>query len=179
MSKIDEILEKITGLQKALEEEGRKELGALFDGYFERHPDVECIRWNQFTPYFNDGEECIFGIHEIYLGFRSDTLTERQLKDYDSDDVLVSEDDELDYSEVELHEAEEDDAAYLALFCVDSHSYYVERWSPEQNEAFAEAKQISNVMRQLGSVMEVIYDNHCMVTVRAGGVVKVEEFEHE
>jgi len=28
-------------------------------------PGVEGVRWRQYTPYFNDGEPCIFGLHGI------------------------------------------------------------------------------------------------------------------
>ena len=28
---------------------------------------VKAIYWTQYTPYFNDGEECIFGIHSILV----------------------------------------------------------------------------------------------------------------
>jgi len=27
-------------------------------------PGVEAIRWEQYTPYFNDGEPCVFSIYE-------------------------------------------------------------------------------------------------------------------
>ncbi len=29
------------------------------------HPDVKALRWTQYTPYFNDGEPCEFGLGEI------------------------------------------------------------------------------------------------------------------
>lgn len=31
--------------------------------------EVESIRWHQYTPYFNDGEACIFGVHECSIKF--------------------------------------------------------------------------------------------------------------
>lgn len=30
-------------------------------------PGVEAVKWNQYTPYFNDGEPCEFGIGEAYV----------------------------------------------------------------------------------------------------------------
>ncbi|MBB3752418.1 hypothetical protein FHT44_004930 [Mycolicibacterium sp. BK634] len=32
-------------------------------------PEVEAVRWHQYTPYFNDGEECVFSIREAYVKF--------------------------------------------------------------------------------------------------------------
>lgn len=31
------------------------------------HPEVESVRWTQYTPYFNDGDPCEFSTHELYL----------------------------------------------------------------------------------------------------------------
>lgn len=30
---------------------------------FEKHPKLESFGWRQYTPYFNDGEECTFSAH--------------------------------------------------------------------------------------------------------------------
>lgn len=30
-------------------------------------PGVEAVKWNQYTPYFNDGDACEFGIGEAYV----------------------------------------------------------------------------------------------------------------
>jgi len=38
----------------------------LLDAVLEQH-NVHSVRWTQYTPYFNDGEPCIFGINEIYV----------------------------------------------------------------------------------------------------------------
>ena len=31
------------------------------------NPVVEAVKWRQYTPYFNDGEPCVFGVHEPYV----------------------------------------------------------------------------------------------------------------
>lgn len=33
---------------------------------FEKHPKLESFQWEQFTPYFNDGEECTFSARVDY-----------------------------------------------------------------------------------------------------------------
>jgi hypothetical protein len=30
---------------------------------FERHPKLQSVSWRQYTPYFNDGDECVFHTH--------------------------------------------------------------------------------------------------------------------
>ena len=38
----------------------------LLDACFKQQ-GVDSIRWSQYTPYFNDGEPCIFGVHSVTL----------------------------------------------------------------------------------------------------------------
>lgn len=32
-------------------------------------PNVESVKWTQYTPYFNDGEPCVFGVHGSRVRF--------------------------------------------------------------------------------------------------------------
>jgi hypothetical protein len=48
--------------RKALCAELQKEFPALFKEFFEKHEWVENFMWHQYTPYFNDGDECVFGV---------------------------------------------------------------------------------------------------------------------
>jgi hypothetical protein len=46
------------------EQLGAKEFLAAIDSLF-AFAFVEAVGWTQYTPYFNDGEPCEFGIHEV------------------------------------------------------------------------------------------------------------------
>src|SRR4051794_30400356 len=46
---------------KALVSEGTK---AIFEEYGDI---VESFGWTQYTPYFNDGDECVFGVHDLKI----------------------------------------------------------------------------------------------------------------
>jgi hypothetical protein len=35
-------------------------------GIFARHPEIKVITWVQYTPYFNDGDECVFRVSDVY-----------------------------------------------------------------------------------------------------------------
>lgn len=68
-------------LQTALKEEFKK--------FFDENPDVKFITWLQFTPYFNDGDECRFGVHDFYY----DVVEPEELErwgEYPKDESLVS-----------------------------------------------------------------------------------------
>lgn len=65
------MFEKLEALQKvydeamvALRRDGEAALKASFVEFFAAYPEVEAIKWQQYTPYFNDGEACCFGVCE-------------------------------------------------------------------------------------------------------------------
>lgn len=47
-------------------------------------PGVRAVRWPQYTPYFNDGEACVFGVHGVEVAFEDHVVREGE-KDYDDD----------------------------------------------------------------------------------------------
>lgn len=44
-------------LQTAIKEE--------FTKFFIANPEVDSISWSQYTPYFNDGDECVFRVNHF------------------------------------------------------------------------------------------------------------------
>lgn len=47
---------------------------------FEEHPIIEEINWTQYTPYFNDGDTCEFGVNEpdvIFVDEDADEIDDR------------------------------------------------------------------------------------------------------
>lgn len=63
-------MEAMNGLKAKMEEikqemvkVAKEGLAVEFKKFFESWPEVEAIRWAQYTPYFNDGEPCVFGVN--------------------------------------------------------------------------------------------------------------------
>lgn len=42
----------------------RPKFHAAFQSFFDKHPDLSAITFTAYTPYFNDGDECIYGVNE-------------------------------------------------------------------------------------------------------------------
>lgn len=57
--------------QEELKEMLRKEGDAFFTeglkAFWDAYPQVQTIHWTQYTPYFNDGEPCEFGVGDVYF----------------------------------------------------------------------------------------------------------------
>lgn len=60
---IDGIIAESKNYEERVKEEAKKIFAAVTEAMKE-HPNVG-LRWRQYTPYFNDGEECTFSVHDI------------------------------------------------------------------------------------------------------------------
>ena len=61
-------LEQVLQARKALDEEiqknGKSKFQEFMKSYWKRYPQIKGVAWSQYTPYFNDGDECIFRVNE-------------------------------------------------------------------------------------------------------------------
>lgn len=59
---------------RAAREEARKIMKDAFNEgaleMFGTHPEIVGFSWRQFTPYFNDGDECVFSVDGDYPSLR-------------------------------------------------------------------------------------------------------------
>jgi len=90
----DQLEQKITAKKLELDElmaQFQKKLQAEFTDLtaaFFAETGIQAIVWNQYTPYFNDGDECTFSIGEIYFvisGFDREELGDAY--DYEDDEL--------------------------------------------------------------------------------------------
>jgi hypothetical protein len=49
--------------EKALREKGQEIMKSAVEAFFAANPKINGVAWTQYTPYFNDGDECHFGVH--------------------------------------------------------------------------------------------------------------------
>jgi hypothetical protein len=54
--------------REAFANKAKEILQRAFAEYFDKHgAEVASLRWSQYTPYFNDGEACVFGVNDIRI----------------------------------------------------------------------------------------------------------------
>lgn len=63
-NKITEAKARVEELKKTYAEEMQTEFQKVAKVFFEEVPAVQAVVWSQYTPYFNDGDECVFSVHE-------------------------------------------------------------------------------------------------------------------
>lgn len=71
MSSLKDLVKKQEDLTKQAkmiaQENVRPALKEAFEDIRKLIPNLKAIRWHQYTPYFNDGDECVFGVHGAYF----------------------------------------------------------------------------------------------------------------
>ncbi len=71
IEKLSEIADEIAASKAKLaafaKDEGKSAIGAAFAKCFEPPTNLKSISWTQYTPYFNDGEACTFGVNDPEL----------------------------------------------------------------------------------------------------------------
>jgi hypothetical protein len=100
------IFDRITEAKKAYDalvsEAGtERAMAEVFKEIFAKYPLVKALGWHQYTPYFNDGESCTFGIGEVSASLREVSASQAA-----NERGYFSEEDEDDYEE-DLEEGEE------------------------------------------------------------------------
>jgi hypothetical protein len=67
MSTIAELKASMEAARAQIKEHGQAAFKAELATFFNDNPDVEALRWTQYTPYFNDGEPCVFGASDLTI----------------------------------------------------------------------------------------------------------------
>lgn len=60
---------KIKALSDELRSQCRKQFSEISKEVFSANPKLESFSWTQYTPYFNDGDECVFRANKDDLKF--------------------------------------------------------------------------------------------------------------
>ena len=85
---IKEFKEKQKELEEVAKTSGKTLLTEMFKDLFDNCPELEEVRWYQYTPYINDGEPCEFSVGDMGLKFSS-TKNESDEDEEDFDEERV------------------------------------------------------------------------------------------
>jgi hypothetical protein len=165
---IDEYNEKKRELQKLISEKGKDLHQKEFDVFFEEYPEVEKIVWTQYTPYFNDGDPCVFRVGELAFTLENDKNESEyigegsilRLGSYVESAALRGQSWALDYQKVYETNCE------------------LVGGKERLAEISEKESEISRMIDSLEEWLEVIYGDHVQVTVTKNGT-NIEEYEHD
>lgn len=157
-----------------LEEEHKARIQKIFGeatkAFFQEWPEIECIHWNQYTPYWSDGDECVFGVNTIVYDkdrhFLEEYLGEDETGADEADDDWGYEGDPFINHKRYGNFSDEDKAAERARFS-------------RLDDAHTAAKAMCEVVSSIDSdTMKSMFGDHVTVIVSKDGVV-TEKYDHE
>jgi len=156
--KIEALKAKVAELHKQVREESQRLLNEGFTEVFAKYPKLLSFSWNQYTPYFNDGDECTFRVN-----------TDSLIPDF-TDESAEDHDYEYNTGESVWNPKTK---KYEDLPITDEKKL--------NNEAYKELVEIVEAIDD--DTMKATYGNHITVTVSKNedGTLKTstEDYEHD
>lgn len=150
IEKINEQLEAFKAKRTDLVKQLQTEFPSLLLPLLSQSKRIESIGWRQYTPYFNDGDECIFGVH-------NDDLTINGIDDYDG---------------------EENDIAFIKEKIWDGDKWVIN--TNLDKPEFDLLQQIEKVLRSIpDDFYKDLFGDHVKVTVYKDGRIETDEYEHD
>ena len=64
---VQNIIRKVNEAREHMRSVCRDALTEALKTFFELHPYVSTVYFTQYTPHFNDGEECVFGVGGVHF----------------------------------------------------------------------------------------------------------------
>lgn len=189
MSVLNKIKDRLAKLEKQKDEAleaVRKEFPDLFAELFEKSVLINSVSWTQYTPYFMDGDECVFGINADEL----DVNGINQYEDEDADEPVLNWIDKIQYinltSEKELEDFlkfanTEEGKAYKSSAeraVVGSYGY---KLNPHYNKKEVEIlSEFSNIIHSIPEeFLRSLFGDHVRVTIHRDGKVETDTYEHD
>lgn len=172
--KIEELAKDANEIRSQMFEESKKLFKKRIKKLFSDYTELNSFSWVQYTPYFNDGDECIFSVYTESLGING------------------SEDIGLYYLEDLLSDLEQKDISIkkytnkLSLFDDYTRKFYENRIklleTTDIDELRKQVKMITDIRNFLDTiepdVFQGIFGDHVRVIVSRSDI-KTERFEHE
>jgi hypothetical protein len=66
-SRFDALIEEQRALKAKFQTEAQAMFKETMKEFFDKNPGITALKWTQFTPYFNDGDECVFRVNDVYF----------------------------------------------------------------------------------------------------------------
>jgi len=151
---VSKVLVDYEKMKKEIRATLQEKMKGVFKAFFTTHPEVKTIHWTQYTPYFIDGDECVFCVHKPYF-----TKTAHQ---------VVTE---------EGHTYGEEDEGTIADRVWDSElrKYVETEISPD---LIKDMSALASFIQADPDLMQTMFGNHVWVKAHADGF-EVDDYEHE
>jgi hypothetical protein len=150
-SNIENLIASFQEQQTKFREMMQKEFKKTFSEFFKEVPECTAVIWTQYSPYFNDGEECVFRVY-------SSTFTNCPV-------------DQLEYIGCGEYVGEEEN---IWTYGDDSYGD-----GPQHNIRPAmDALDRLIHCREMSGILQAMFGNHVEVTATAEGF-DIDDYDHD
>lgn len=186
-NKFDEIMTLRAELEAKLQEFGQEAFTEGFAPFFAANPHVDGVIWTQYTPYFNDGDACEFGVNDpaviLSLAVARAVRPDRDWSEYSTTPRSGNMADELTPDQLRaLADAKESGVDSLPedeSFDYDNPRRF-DSWDLRSTEYTFERMGFDKVWGRIPEeVFKSVFGDHVEVLIRRDGTVIVEEYEHD
>jgi hypothetical protein len=173
---VKQIVAEFETAKTTFEERMKGTFAQIFKTFFEHYPEIKAVGWTQYTPYFNDGEECIFNVHDFWFidengideaegGARGYELEELSLKSaYSQKPSAYTYKYRDEYPEYDEQIKRYEDAV------ANNPRYY---------EVTKGIDELDSLLRSIpDEIFQSSFGDHVSVLAKADGI-EVEEYEHD
>jgi len=160
-SAIQDVIDAIANLDKQIEAIGVDAIKPVADQVFAAIPSATAIGWTQYTPYFNDGEACVFGVN-------GPDICTKMISVNDDGEVITEEGEALDYLDDYF-----DGTFSLAYDKFPNDDVQRKAMQAELDDAFAPMAGIPD------EIMRRVFGDGVRVIIFRNGTVKVDEYDHD
>jgi len=176
-----ELNREMDKLRDQMVKESKKTFKTGIKELFNQYPDLKSFAWTQYTPYFNDGDECTFGAYtdSVYINGDTESVYPCELE------TLLDHANNKEKTIKKLLKEIEDS----------KNDKYESSWRKEYNEAKIkeieeadpdEIKDQAKMVRDIVDFLQLIdsdtlrdmFGDHVMVTVSRDGI-ETTEYEHD
>ncbi len=142
-------------------------LAKAFVDFFDQNPLIKVIGWAQYTPYFNDGDACVFSVGEVGFGM-------------DENDIGA---DPYEYTKIKKpHQYTLDAAAEGKDYAVEALAEWealcAEHGEAILNQTQANCDELSKLLEHIDDQLEEMFGDGVQVVVTSNGI-DTEEYEHD
>lgn len=145
---------------------GKVAFADISKALFEQFPGLLAFEWTQYTPFFNDGDECNFGVNSegnIFIQLSDGTTHPESLEEFNSG-----------YDEYSYYDWRDE--------YVSGKEPLPDYYSNLKNDlwVFEASKLTSKLVNDIDpDTLRTLFGDHVRITVLRDGTVDVEDYEHE
>jgi len=176
----DELKEMKAAYDRKLQQEGKAAVKDAFKDLFDKYPEIRSVVWAQYTPYFNDGDACTFGVNEFDVNIGTDESIQAQIDEHKAAMKVAA--DAGDYKKAQALKEEVDNLMDRLGSDEDDYQYGESLYELDRSKNPREkeiAKAVRSLARELpDDVLESVFGDHVRIVATRKGFTVTEQ-EHD